>query len=63
MPRQLRIQYAGAIYHVCARGNRRERIFADEKDCLRFLALLKESLRRYEVEIHAFLLCPITFTF
>jgi len=63
MPRQLRIQYEGAIYHLLSRGDRWESIFADEKDCLRFLALLKESLRRYEVEIHAFLLCPITFTF
>ena len=39
-------------------GNRRERIFADEKDCLRFVALLKESLRRYEVEIDAYVLLP-----
>jgi hypothetical protein len=38
------------------RGNRRERIFADEKDCRRFLALLGESLGRYEVEVHAYVL-------
>jgi REP element-mobilizing transposase RayT len=48
----------GALYHVCARGNRRERIFADEKDCLRFVALLRESLCRYEVGIHAYVLLP-----
>ena len=32
MPRKLRIQYAGAIYHVMNRGDRREAIFADEHD-------------------------------
>jgi hypothetical protein len=28
----LRVEYAGAYYHVMARGNRREEIFLDEKD-------------------------------
>ncbi len=32
MPRQVRIQYAGAIYHVMARGDRREAIFRDDLD-------------------------------
>jgi REP element-mobilizing transposase RayT len=27
MARKLRIQYAGAVYHVMSRGNRREKIF------------------------------------
>ena len=27
MPRQLRIQYPGAMYHVMSRGNRRQDIF------------------------------------
>jgi putative transposase len=54
----LRLEFEGALYHLCARGNRRERIFADEKDCLRFLALLKESLGHYGVEIHAYVLMP-----
>jgi REP element-mobilizing transposase RayT len=58
MARALRLEFEGALYHLCARGNRRERIFADEKDCLRFLALLKESLGRYEVEVHAYVLMP-----
>lgn len=58
MARTLRLEFEGALYHVCARGNRRERIFADEKDCLRFVALLRESVRRYEVEIHAYVLLP-----
>ena len=58
MARALRLEFEGALYHVCARGNRRERIFTDEKDCVRFLALVKESLRRYEVDIHGYVLLP-----
>jgi hypothetical protein len=30
MPRKLRLEYAGAIYHVLNRGNRRENIFRDD---------------------------------
>jgi hypothetical protein len=29
MPRQLRIQYEGAIYHLMSRGDRREENFRD----------------------------------
>ncbi len=58
MARALRLEFEGALYHICARGNRRERIFADEQDCERFLLLLRESIGRYEVEVHAYVLLP-----
>jgi hypothetical protein len=29
MPRQLRLEYPGAMYHVMSRGDRREKIFLD----------------------------------
>jgi len=32
MPRKLRVQFPGAIYHVTIRGNGREDIFADDPD-------------------------------
>jgi putative transposase len=32
MPRQPRIQYEGAIYHLMNRGDRREEIFRDDLD-------------------------------
>ena len=32
MARQLRVEYAGAIYHVMSRGDRQESIFWDEED-------------------------------
>jgi len=30
VPRKLRMEYSGAIYHVMNRGDRREEIFRDE---------------------------------
>jgi putative transposase len=56
--RALRLEFEGALYHLCARGNRRERVFTDEKDCLHFLTRVRESLQRYAVELHAYVLLP-----
>jgi hypothetical protein len=42
MPRTLRIEYPGAIYHVMNRGDRREPIFRDDLDRRRFLGTLAE---------------------
>jgi hypothetical protein len=30
MPRKLRIEFRGAMYHVMSRGDRREKIFLDD---------------------------------
>src|SRR5205814_4563433 len=38
MPRQLRIEYPGAIYHVMNRGDHRENIFKGDADRERFLS-------------------------
>jgi len=32
MPRRLRVEFAGAVYHVMARGNVRREIFRDDED-------------------------------
>ena len=37
MPRPLRIQYEGALYHVTSRGDRREAIFLCDEDRIQFL--------------------------
>jgi hypothetical protein len=42
MARKLRVEYAGAIYHVMNRGDRRELIFIDDADCQRFVETLGE---------------------
>ena len=41
---------------MTSRGNARQRIFADEKDCAKFVQLLQESLQRYDVALHAYVL-------
>src|SRR5437867_669050 len=56
MPRKLRIQYPGAIYHVMSRGDQRENIFKDDKDRKRFIHTLAEACRKTDWQIHAFCL-------
>src|SRR5271156_5371184 len=56
MPRKLRMEYEGAIYHVMNRGNRREDIFRDEADRERFLAVLGEACGKTQWQIHAYCL-------
>jgi putative transposase len=56
MPRQIRIEYPGAIYHVLSRGDRREAIFVDDGDYHDFLKTLAEACRKTGFEIHAYCL-------
>jgi REP element-mobilizing transposase RayT len=49
MPRQLRIQYPGAIYHVMSRGDRREKIFLDDLDRQDFLKTLAEYWQAHKM--------------
>jgi putative transposase len=56
MPRQVRIQYNGAIYHVMARGDRREAIFFDDRDRNAFLEALGEACGRTGWRVHAYAL-------
>jgi len=43
MPRQVRIQYPWAMYHVMNRGNRRQEIYLDDIDRQDFLKTLAEA--------------------
>ena len=52
----LRVEFEGALYHLTGRGNARQRIFADEADCAKFVQLLVESLDRYDVSLHGYVL-------
>jgi putative transposase len=56
MPRKLRVQYPGAIYHVMNRGDRRERIFKDNEDRHRFLKTLAETCDKTGWQVHAYCL-------
>jgi len=42
MPRNLRVEYPGAIYHLMNCGDRREPIFKDDENRRLFLATLGE---------------------
>lgn len=56
MPRALRIEYPGAIYHVMNRGDRREPIFRDELDQKKFLTTLTEACTKTDWQVHAYVL-------
>jgi hypothetical protein len=40
MARPIRIEFCGALYHVTSRGDRREAIYEDDDDRVRFLDIL-----------------------
>jgi putative transposase len=54
MPRRLRIEFEGAIYHVMTRGNARQDIVHDDDDRTRLLADLERTVDRCGWEILAF---------
>jgi len=53
MPRPLRIEFEGAIYHVKNRVDRREPIFRDDADRKRFLETLGEACAKTDWQVHA----------
>ncbi len=56
MPRQLRIEYEGAIYHVMNRGDQGEAIFIDDDDRRKFLTTLGETCAKASWQVHAYCL-------
>ncbi|HWU40758.1 MAG TPA: hypothetical protein VN203_24180 [Candidatus Acidoferrum sp.] len=53
MPRKLRIQYPGVMYHVMNRGDQREAIFLDDEDRQKLLGTLGEACQKTEWQVHA----------
>lgn len=58
MSRPLRIEHSGALYHVTARGDRRDRIYRSDNDRLVWLSILGETCARFNFVIHAY--CQMT---
>ena len=56
MTRPLRIEYAGAVYHVTSRGNGRKPIFRDDEDRVGLLNLLEEVNDRHHWLCYAYCL-------
>jgi len=56
MARPIRIEFAGALYHVTSRGDRQEDIYRDEKDRKDFLTILRQVQERFNWVVHAYCL-------
>jgi len=56
MGRPLRIEYAGAHYHVTAQGNEKKDVFKSQRDREQFLSYLESAVNRYGAVIHAYYL-------
>src|SRR5437763_14233777 len=61
MPRLPRPRFAGALYHIGARGNRRQQIFSCATDYRRFLAILAFVVERFGWRCHTYCLMPNQF--
>ena len=53
---KIRIKYAGAVYHVMARGNQGRDIYADDRDRKLWLAALGEACEKTGWHIHAWVM-------
>ena len=58
MGRRARIHFAGAFYHVIARGNRGQKIFREDGDYRLYLKFLKEYKDRFGCCLYAYALMP-----
>jgi REP element-mobilizing transposase RayT len=56
MARPLRVEFAGAVYHVTSRGNARQKIFFNDADRELFLKTLAHVVSRYRWICHAYCL-------
>jgi putative transposase len=56
MARPLRIEFAGALYHITSRGNERRPIFRSDHDRRTFLTFLGQAATRFRWSITAYVL-------
>jgi REP element-mobilizing transposase RayT len=56
MSRPLRLEFAGALYHVTSRGNEKKPIFRNELDFSTFIDVISDVCERYNWVIHAYCL-------
>jgi REP element-mobilizing transposase RayT len=56
MPRRLRIEFEGAIYHVMARGNARQKIVRDDADRRRLIDGLERTVERCGWELFCYVI-------
>ena len=56
MARPLRLEFAGALYHVTSRGNRQDDIYELDIDRESFLTVLADVCKSYNWVCHAYCL-------
>lgn len=56
MARPLRLEFAGAVYHVTSRGNGRQQVFRSDDDRRLFLEVLGRTVTRWRWIVHAYCL-------
>ena len=56
MARPLRVSFPGAVYHVMCRGNNRQTVLIDDRDCERFLDIMEETVEIFGVILYAYVL-------
>jgi len=56
MARPVRMDFPETFYHALSRGNEKREIFREEKDYRHFVDLLGQMAKRFEIEIHAYVL-------
>ena len=58
MGRKPRVEFAGAIFHVCARRVDRRRLFRDDDDYELYVDLLRRTVERFDWILLSFCLMP-----
>jgi REP element-mobilizing transposase RayT len=56
MARKLRLEYAGACYHVINRGNYRRNVFGPRGAAEAFERCLRETCERFGWRVHAYVI-------
>ncbi|HFF3340513.1 transposase [Legionella pneumophila serogroup 5] len=56
MVRPLRIEFAGGLYHITSRGNRKEAIYLSDEDRENFLSVLSDACLKYQWLCHSYCL-------
>ena len=56
MSRPLRLEFAGALYHITSRGNGRNLIYLQDDDFELFLQVSTDVCERYNWVVHAYCL-------
>ncbi|WP_298402002.1 transposase [Janthinobacterium sp.] len=54
MTRPLRLEFAGALYHVTSHGDRRATIYRDDTDGIAWQRVLALVCERYHCVVHSF---------